>query len=156
MNKKLTTRQIKTILAGILLLSLSALVVMALLKFSVSSSAPSIDSISLTKEEAQADGEDTVGATIHFSPLLTDEKLWVGLKVTPARLANSNFTHQGFYVAEQNNEPFVLINEEGLVSFQIKSLKEGVITYQPYLARLSEQGKSYFIPLAKNFSIIFR
>lgn len=115
-----------------------------------------ISDFRLDKQEAVADGQDyakleTVLTEKDDSPFVG---ALVGLYIPEENLRSEAFSYHDWY-SENGQQAFKVSNQEGEVSFQIKSDLTGSITYQIYQAHPERQDQLKYQPLGEKFTVHF-
>lgn len=126
-------------------------------KGAISASHLSVSELKIDKENVIADGKDfsNVEITITNAEDVPASNMWIGLKITDITQATDNFSYFGWY-SPQAGKSFYQTDENGKVSFTVKSEIAGDINYEIFVTSTGQSDGSGYQSLDKEFILHFQ
>ncbi|MBU1083439.1 hypothetical protein KKE14_03360 [Patescibacteria group bacterium] len=145
------------IMAAILIILIGYAVWGLISKGAISGSNLEVSNLTISKDSLVANGKDfsTVEINIANKEGIPASNMWVGLKITDITKATESFSYFGWYSPEPNKS-FYQTDENGKVSYAIKSEIAGDINYEIFVTGNSQSDGNGYQSLDKKFILHFQ
>jgi hypothetical protein len=144
-------------MAAILIVLLGYAVWGLISKGAISASSLEVSNLQIDKENVVADGKDfsNVEITIANKEDVPASNMWVGLKITDINQTTENLSYFGWYSPEAGKS-FYQTDENGKVSFAVKSEIVGDINYEIFVTSTGQSDGSGYQSLDEEFLLHFQ
>jgi hypothetical protein len=147
--------------------AIGAIVLIALIGYAIwgsvsrpatSSTILEVSGLNIGRDQLAANGEDI--STVSLTITTKDDGLpaagmWIGLHIPDESQASEEFTHFGWYSPEPGRS-FYTTDANGRVSFSIRSVVPGEVTYAVYAANPEQRSSGKYQSLDKEFTLTFK